>query len=149
MTITGIRYRFVLFSRSMDRSNEADIPFTGNDPVMTETIRDSLDTKIRKFKLTEETINQFKGLIDRFGIEDWAGKTPTAPVIYEDDNTHTASFLTLLSDDGKSADITFREVPEETGKEAAEAFRKLFFSSVSDDKKISEELIYPDLKECR
>ena len=149
MAITGIRYRFIMFSRSMDRSYEADIPFTGNDLLLTETIRDSLDTKIRKFKLTEETISQFKSLIDKFGMKDWTGKVPSAPVIYEDDNTHTTSFLTLLSDDGKSADITFREVPEETGKEAAETFRKLFFSSVSEDNKISEELIYPDLKECR
>ena len=149
MAITRIRYRFILFSRLMDRSYEADIPFAGDDPVLTETVRDSIETKISRFNLTEETIGEFKGLIDKYGIEDWAGKTPCPPVVCEDDNTHAASFLTLISDNGKSTDITFREVPEETGKEAAEAFRKLFFSCASNDKKLSEELVFPDLKQCR
>lgn len=149
MTITGINYRFTIFSLMMDHTSEAEIPLAGDDLVMTETIRETYQTLIKKFPLSEDTVARYLGLIDKYGITGWVGKTPAAPVVYDDTNTHTISFLTLKFDDGSSADITFREADAETGKEAAEEFRKLFFDAARDDKKISEETIYPDLKACR
>jgi hypothetical protein len=148
MTITGIRYRFFLFSKNMDHLYDADIPFAGDDLVITDTIVDSNETRIRRSALPEETIDQFKELINKYNITDWVGKPAPAPKIYDDDKTHYLSSLTLKFEDGSSADVTFREVPG-PGDEAAVEFRKLFFDSVSSDRNISEEHLYPNLKECR
>ena len=149
MTVTGITYRFSTLSRTMERTLEADIRLTGEDLVITETVRSTMETEVRRYGLSRETADEFLALIERFNVTSWAGKTPSSPKTTDAGSTCTVSFLTLRSDDGSSADITFRETDETTGNEAAEAFRKLYFSTVRNADKISEETIYPDLKECR
>lgn len=149
MTITGICYRFSMINKIYDHTIEGDIPFTGEERVLTVTTRDTHETTVKKCVLPEETINAFKALIDKYDVASWTGKTPAAPKVCDDGNTHQISSLTLKFDDGSSAEITFREVPEETGNEASNAFRKLFFESQTDDKKFAEEHLYPTLKECR
>lgn len=149
MTITGINYKFIMFSPYSDHISEAVIPFMGDDPVITQTIRESYETTVTKFPLSRETIDQYLALIDEYKITEWIGKTPAAPEVFNDENLHESSLLTLLFDDGSSAEITFREVPKETGKEAEKRFRILFFASTKNELKLSEEKHYPNLKECR
>lgn len=149
MDIIGINYKFMGFSKTYDHAFEIYIPISGEDQVITQTSRNECETTVTKYPLTEEAIKQFRELIDKYGITDWIGKTPAEPKVFDDDEHHVLSMLTLYLDDGTTSDITFREVTEETGLEAADAFRKLFFSLTNEDKKISEEKNYPNLEECR
>ena len=149
MTITGINHKITFIYTTSEHAMEADIPFTGEDLVATQYRRETIYTEIIKFRLSQETIDQYKSLIDSFKILDWTGKTPATPKIPEEDGSVISQLLTLKFDDGTTSKITFREVSEEIGNEAAEKFRKLFFETFKDDKKISEEKIYPTLKDCR
>ena len=149
MAITGIKYKFMVFTKTMDHAFEGHIPFACEEPVITQTSRNECETTVTKYQLPEEAVKQFRGLIEKYGITGWIGKTPAAPKLLDGDVHNTVSMLTLFFDDGTTSDITFREVPEETGAEAAGAFRKLFFSLTDEDKKISEEKNYPNLEECR
>ena len=149
MNITGISYKFIMFSPTIDQVIDADIQFTGDNLEITENTRFSNDVSIKHFKLTQETINFFRSLIEKYKITEWIGKTPSAPVIYNDDHTHVITFLTLKFDDGTSSEITFREGTEDIYKEAADEFRKAFFTATSKETLISEEKKYPNLKEAR
>ena len=150
MTITGIELNLMFCTDSgYNNSIEANIPFTGESLVLTETKRAEHDTEVKKFKLTRETIGDFLALIEKYGITDWIGKEPSAPKAAAGGDMMSACFLTLVFEDGSKGLITFREVPEETGHEAAFAFRKLFFDSIKDEDLILAEPVYPSLKECR
>ena len=149
MSITGIRYRFIFFSKEMERSNDAEIPFTGDDLTITNMIRSPFGTEIKRYSSSEETVKKFTDLIDKYDITSWIGKTPAAPEVYDDDHTHTASFLTLRFEDGSTEDITFRETTEDTGNKAAEEFRVLFFDATKNETMISQEIQYPSLEQCR
>ncbi len=149
MTITGINHKITFIYTTSEHLMEADIPFTGEDLVATQYRRETIYTEIIKFRLSQETIDQYKSLIDSYKILDWTGKTPAAPKIPEEGGSVISQLLTLKFDDGTTSKITFREVSEEIGNEAAEKFRKLFFETFKDDKKISEENIYPTLEDCR
>lgn len=150
MTITGIELIIMFCGGSgFNHNTEADIPLSGEDLVITEVRRDETETAVKKYKLSAETAAGFAALIDKYGITGWLGKTPAAPKAIGTADTMTNCVLTLKFDDGSTGRITFREVPEEAGKEAAFAFRKLYFDSASSEKLISEETLYPSLKECR
>lgn len=149
MSITSIYFKFLMCYINFDHATESVIPLSGDEKVITETIRDSYETTIKKFPLSDETVSSFLDLIAQYGIEEWAGKTPYLPEVICDDNCHELCYLTLFYDDGRTVDITFREVPSEVGKEAATAFRKLVFDCEKDKLKISEERVYPTLKESR
>lgn len=152
MTITGINYRLVYINGSSNYTYEhimeAEIPFAGDDLSVTRINRESVYTKIAKYTLTQETIGQFKALIDKYGVADWIGKTPALPKKIGCDGSSSVSYLTLRFDDGSSSAVTFREVPEEIGIEAAKEFTGLFYECTKDGKKISEEETYPTLKQC-
>ena len=148
MNITGISYKFIMFNLTSDHVFDAEIPFTGDETVLTKITRSSYESKVEKFKLSKEAIGQYLALIDKYNITEWIGKTPSEPEVYKDEGLHQASFMTLNFDDGSTVDITFRE-NEETGIEASEEFRKLFFSLTNKDNLISDEMVYPSLKECR
>ena len=149
MTITGINHKITFIRSTYEHSLEADIPFTGEEPVATEIRRETYYTEIIKYRLDQETIDQYKNLIESYGILDWTGKTPSAPKIPGENDALISHLLTLKFEDGTTSAITFREVSEEIGKEASEEFRKLFFEVVKEDKKISEDKIYPTLNDCR
>ena len=149
MTITAIKYRFTMFNNNSDHIMETVIPLAGDGTAITQITRSSYETTVKTYPLTQETANQFLALINRYGITDWIGKTPAAPVVYDDGNLHETSELTMEFDDGTYAVVTFREVPGETGKEAAVEFRKLVFASTKMGTELSEEKQYPDLKACR
>ena len=153
MNITGIYYKIVFISVDSDHTfahvMEAEIPFEGDDRSVTQIARESYCTAYKKYSQTQDTIDQFKALIGKYGILDWIGKTPALPKKIECDSRGKQSYLTLRFDDGSSSTVTFREVAEEIGKEAESEFTKLFFSCIKDEKKISEEETYPTLKECR
>ena len=133
----------------MDRKIEADIPFTGEEPIITELLRMPYETTVKKIRLPRETISRYYALIEKYDITGRIGKPSAPPKIFDDDHTHDTSLLTLIFDEGSTADITFREAPEDTGTEAAVEFRKLYFDAAKSDNVISEEKFYPDLKECR
>ena len=149
MTITGINHKITFIYTTSEHMMEADIPFTGEDLVATQIKRESVYTEILKYQLSQETIDQYKNLIDSYGILDWTCKTPAAPKVPEGNGSVISQLLTLKFDDGTTSNITFREVPEDVGKEASEKFRTLFFEVVKEDKKISEDKIYPSLNDCR
>ena len=150
MTITGIDLDLMFCTGSgFNDTIEANIPFTGDTPVLTEVKRCERENEIKKYKLTRETIDSFLALIEKYGITDRIGKEPSVPKTASGGDMMSACFLTLYFDDGTKGRITFREVPEETGREAAFAFRRLFFDSAKDEALISSEFVYPTLKECR
>jgi len=153
MNITGINFKFTMIniseSHTFDHTTEWNMPFEGGEPVITKITRDKTDTKICKYPLDQDIISQFKDLIAKYGITDWTGKTPAAPKIIEPGKSGTVRILTLRYDDGTESEITFREVDGNTGNEASSEFSKFFFDLTKDDKKLSEEVTYPTLKECR
>ena len=153
MNITGIYYKIVFISVDSDHTfehvMEAEIPFEGDDLSVIQIARESICTTYEKYSQTKDVIDQFKALIEKYNVIDWIGKTPALPKKIECDSRGELSYLTLRFEDGSSATVTFREVPEEIGKEAESEFKKLFFSCIKDEKKISEEETYPTLKECR
>ena len=150
MTITGIVLNLMYCSGSgFDHRTEAAIPLSGEDLVITEIKRQEYETEVRKYKLSPETVAEFTALIDKYGITGWTGKTPTAPKTYGNAGSMTSCVLTLNFDDGSNSLITFREVSEQTGKEAVFAFRKLYSDTAVSENLISEETVYPKLKECR
>ena len=153
MNITGINYKIVYISvdstHTFDHVMEAEIPFEGSDISVTKINRESVYTKLTKYSQTEDIIGQFKALIEKYGITEWIGKTPALPQKIECDGRGNLSYLTLRFDDGTSSTVTFREVPEETGKEASSEFSKLFYECIKDEKQISEEETYPTLNQCR
>ena len=118
MVITGISLKQIFFNTASDFTIEGVIPFEGEDRVLTKISRNDHSTEITKYKLTQETIDQFRTLIEKYGITDWIGKTPAAPAVMSG-NHGLAHFLTLNFDDGTSSEITFRET--ENGKEKAAA----------------------------
>ena len=99
MPITGIKYRFLIISPFSDFETTAQIPFTGDDRVMTSCKRSSSDTEITRYELTDEIINNFLALIEKYNITDWIGKPPAPPKIIGE-GTGTLSEITLLFDDG-------------------------------------------------
>ena len=72
MTITGINYKLIYISvdstHTFDHIMEAEIPFEGDDISVTQINRESVYTKFTKYSQTQETIDQFKALIDKYGI---------------------------------------------------------------------------------
>lgn len=153
MTITGIIFKSTMIniseSHTFDHTTEWNMPFEGGEPVITKITRDETDTKICKYPLDQDIISQIKDLIAKYGITDWTGKTPAAPKIIEPGKSGTVCILTLRYVDGTESEITFREVDGNTGNEASSEFSKLFFNLTKDDKKLSEVVTYPTLKECR
>ena len=149
MTITGIKYRFTMFSIHSDHSFDAYIPFTGEDQVITQITRCSYETEKKTYPLSRDMVSQYLSLIDEYKITEWIGRTPASPETYNDEKLHESSELTLIFDDGSESVITFREDSPETGKEAEIKFRKLYFSSTQNDAMLSEEKTYPNLKDCR
>ena len=148
MDLSGIVFHFRYNCSFDDTFFSGEIPFTGDEPVMTRTKLSSLETTVEKFKLSQETVSQFKNLIDEFSVLDWIGK-PAAPLEIADDSNKTECSLTLNFEDGTSADITFRETDKETGEKAAKSFRMLFFDSGKEEDLISKEEKYPTIKDCR
>ena len=148
MVITGISLKQIIFNTASDFTIEGVIPFEGEDRVLTKISRNDHSTEITKYALSQETADQFRALIEKYGITDWIGKTPAKPQPPKGTSNHgLAHFLTLNFDDGSKAEITFRET--ENGKEAADEFRRLFFATADKENVISFEEVYPNLKDCR
>ena len=79
MTVTGINYIFMVVSSITDRITEAEISLTGNDPVITTTARESYETKIKKYKLSEEDAARYISLIEKYNLAETAGKENPVP----------------------------------------------------------------------
>jgi len=148
MTVTGINYKFMVVSSIMDKVTEAEIPLTGNASVITTTTRESYETKIKKYNLSKDAIDQYTALIRKYNLTELIGKDTPAPEI-SDGSSNVCALLTLRSDDGTTGKITLMEKPAGINAEAATEFRMLFFNLAKDENKISEETVYPSLKECR
>ncbi|SCW31238.1 hypothetical protein SAMN02910456_00474 [Ruminococcaceae bacterium YRB3002] len=148
MTITGIDIRLIYINYTSEHSIEGDIPFTG-EPVITQMSRSSFETNVKRYSMQEDTRDRFLELIDRYNITDWVGRIPAPPELLDSKSFKELVFITLKYDDGTSHKITFREGPENIGKEAAVEFKKLFYAVTNDENMISEEKAYPTLKECR
>lgn len=149
MTVAGINYKFITVSTFSDHTFEAEIPLTGNDPVITQISRGSCETNICKYTLTREAADRYLALIDKYKLIEKIGKEAAPPKLAEKDHTSVLSLLTIRFDDGTSGTVTFREAPEDESKEAAEEFRKLYFGLTKEENRISEENEYPSIKECR
>lgn len=148
MTVTGINYKLMVVSSIMDKVTEAEIPLTGNASVITTTTRESYETKIKKYNLSKEAIDQYTALIRKYNLTELIGKDTPAPEI-SDGSSNVCALLTLRSDDGTTGKITLMEKPAGINAEAATEFRMLFLDLAKDENKISEETVYPSLKECR
>ena len=148
MTVTGINYKLMVVSSIMDKVTEAEIPLTGNASVITTTTRESYETKIKKYNLSKDAIDQYTALIRKYNLTELIGKDTPAPEI-SDGSSNVCALLTLRSDDGTTGKITLMEKPAGINAEAATEFRMLFLDLAKDENKISEETVYPSLKECR
>ncbi|MBR2548601.1 MAG: hypothetical protein IKE92_01130 [Clostridiales bacterium] len=148
MTVTGINYKLMVVSSIMDKVTEAEIPLTGNASVITTTTRESYETKIKKYNLSKDAIDQYTALIKKYNLTELIGKDTPAPEI-SDGSSNVCALLTLRSDDGTTGKITLMEKPAGINAEAATEFRMLFLDLAKDENKISEETVYPSLKECR
>ncbi len=148
MTVTGINYKLMVVSSIMDKVTEAEIPLTGNASVITTTTRESYETKIKKYNLSKEAIDQYTALIRKYNLTELIGKDTPAPEI-SDGSSNVCALLTLRSDDGTTGKIILMEKPAGINAEAATEFRMLFLDLAKDENKISEETVYPSLKECR
>ncbi len=148
MVLNFIRYVSMIVSPTMDHTIEIRIPLSGDEQEISQYIRDSHETSIKHFKLTQEIKDRYISLIGKYGIEDQAGKIQSEPAVFDDGHTHTVSFLILCYDDGSGKKVAFRD-NDASCKEVAEEFRKLFISVTSDENLISESLEYPTLKQCR
>jgi hypothetical protein len=148
MTVTGINYKFMVVSSIMDKVTEAEIPLTGNASVITTTTRESYETKIKKYNLSKDAIDQYTALIRKYNLTELIVKDTPAPEI-SDGSSNICAMLTLRLDDGTTGKITLMEKPAGINAEAATEFRVLFFDLAKDENKISEETVYPSLKECR
>ncbi|MBP5261033.1 MAG: hypothetical protein J6Z43_02755 [Clostridiales bacterium] len=147
MNITGITFDFTFFTSTMDSTIRFEIPLTGEGDTVTKINRDSGETKVSRYRLSDETRDKLKEFLSRYGIEDWIGVESALPKVFDGEGCMEVCFLYLKSDDGAVHKITFRE--NDQGKEASVELRKLCFAAAEDDLKISEELLYPTLKECR
>ena len=60
MNITGINFKFTMISISedhtFDHTSEWDMPFEGDDLVITEFVREEIHTEICKYSLDQEII---------------------------------------------------------------------------------------------
>ena len=148
MTVTGINYKLMVVSSIMDKVTEAEIPLTGNASVITTTTRESYETKIKIYNLSKDAIDQYTALIRKYNLTELIGKDTPAPEI-SDGSSNVCALLTLRSDDGTTGKITLMEKPAGINAEAATEFRMLFLDLAKDENKISEETVYPSLKECR
>ena len=148
MTIAAVRYIMTIFSPTMDHSVGGRIPLSGEEHEITWYSRDSYETSVKRFKLSQETIDRYLALIGKYGIEEQAGKIEQAPEVFRDEHSHRVSFLILCYDDGSEKKVAFGE-NDASCKEAAEEFGKLFFTATSDEDLISETLEYPTLNQCR
>lgn len=152
MSIKTILFRNIFFRNSPDYTyeyaTEIYVPLESGS-VMTKTTRESNHTEIKKFNITQENIDQLLALIERYNVTEWIGKPSSAPAIIDVEKAAEVAVLELELDDGSKSGITFREVPEDTGTEAEDAFRTLLFQSAVDDKMTSKEVVYPSLKESR
>ena len=63
MDISGIVFHFRAISSFDDHTFIADIPFAGDDHILLRTERSSFESTVKKYKLSQETIDQFKKLI--------------------------------------------------------------------------------------
>ena len=80
MTVTGINYKLMVVSSIMDKVTEAEIPLTGNASVITTTTRESYETKIKKYNLSKDAIDQYTALIRKYNLTELIGKdTPEQP----------------------------------------------------------------------
>ncbi|MBR5966979.1 MAG: hypothetical protein IK001_00130 [Lachnospiraceae bacterium] len=149
MNITDINFKFYTYTQSFDHILEWDLPLVGDDRVIKQTNWESYETSVKTYRLTQETVDSLIGLIEQYGIKDWIGKEPLASRICDGEHSAASCLLTLKFEDGTEGKVTFREVPEETGREASGAFRKFFFSSMEEDALLSEETLYPTLAEAR
>ncbi|MBR5731942.1 MAG: hypothetical protein IKX80_00700, partial [Lachnospiraceae bacterium] len=119
MDITGINFRFITFNRTFDHTIEWDLTFTGEDRVITKTVRDSYETKVSTYRLTQETVDGLLALVEQYGIKDWTGKEPAPPRVCDDEHTLASCLMVLRFEDGTEGKITFREASEEAGREAS------------------------------
>lgn len=149
MKMIGMNYKWTRFCPGFAETSDAAFSFDGDEGMITERIREPYETLVRKYRLTQERIDAFLELVEKYRMMDWINQEPRAPKVYTDDEMHDVYWLTLLFDDGREATITFREVAEEIGKEASDAFWKLYVAAVKEENKLSEETQYPTLRECR
>ena len=73
MVLTSIRYVFMIVSPTMDSTLEGRIPLAGNVYEITQYKRDSHETSVKHFKMTQEIEDRYISLIGKYVIEDQAG----------------------------------------------------------------------------
>ena len=146
MTVTSINYKWIIVNTFSDIITEAEIPLTGDDPVITTTVRESYETRIKKYNLSKEDADRYTALIGKYNLTELTGKDNPVPEVSDENSTNVCAMLTLRFDDGSTGKITLWEKPAGLYAEAASEFRLLFFDLTKDDNKISEETVYPSLK---
>ncbi len=146
--ITGLNICLTFFSSQSEHSMQAALKLAGDEGVVTKTVRHPFETEKTCYRLRPELKERCRELIERY-VEGKETETEETPKPAEESGMKMAVILTLYPDEGKEETRIFRPGDGGAAKEAAEGFRKLFFDLTRDEDKISSEMLYPKLRECR
>ena len=148
--IVSLNFRFInVLTSTFVHTREVDFPLAGNDIIMTEFERDSYDSTVKKYSASPEVLDQVRSILEQYDITGWIGKPSAPPKLIDEDRGGTVNLLYIRFKDDNEELITFRETPDETGREAAFALRRLILDSLTDENLISSEKVYPKLSECK
>ena len=147
--IVSLNFRFINVMSSFIHTKEVELPFADDDIIMTEFERDSYNSTVKKYSASPELLKQVRSILEQYDITGWIGTPPAPPKVIDEDRGGTVNMLYIKFANDNEELITFRETPDETGKEAAFALRRLILDSLTEENLISSEEVYPKLSECK
>ena len=147
--IVSLDFRFINVLSSFVHTKEVELPLTGDDMIMTVFERDSYNTSVKKYSASAELLKQVRSVIEQYDITGWIGAPSDPPKVIDEERGGTVNMLYIRFANDNEELITFRETPDETGKEAAFALRRIILDSLTEENLISSEEVYPKLSECK
>ena len=147
--IVSLNFRFINVMSSFIHTKEVELPLTGDDMIMTVFERDSYNTSVKKYSASTELLKQVRSVIEQYDITGWIGAPSDPPKVIDEERGGTVNMLYIKFANDNEELITFRETPDETGKEAAFALRRIILDSLTEETLISSEEVYPKLSECK
>ena len=147
--IVSLDFRFINVLSSFVHTKEVELPLTGDDMIMTVFERDSYNTSVKKYSASAELLKQVRSVIEQYDITGWIGAPSDPPKVIDEERGGTVNMLYIKFANDNEELITFRETPDETGKEAAFALRRIILDSLTEETLISSEEVYPKLSECK
>ncbi|MCR4793188.1 MAG: hypothetical protein K5871_10580 [Lachnospiraceae bacterium] len=147
--IVSINFRIINILSSFIHTKDIEIPFAGDDIVITESERDIHDSSVKKYSASAELADQVRSVFEQYDITGWPGKPSALPKVIDEDRGGTINLLFIRFSDDCEELVTFRETPDETSREAGMTLRRLILDSLKEENLLSAETVYPKLSECK